>query len=228
MSGVYEIIRSSLMTRSRLAGVAALGLGTVLIASLSDTFADTLNVVPMLVVSMYVAVTSSYFGTSAFGDSVEDETLVYLWASPIPRWRIALVGTAAALGAAIPAAAIVAAGAMGAAESDRTLLGGLIAAAVLASFAYTSLSVALGLSMRRALTTSLFYVILWENFVANNAEGAARLSIKHYSLSLMRVVGEIPAEPNDVSAVTSIVVLMGLAAAGVAVATWRLRTREIP
>lgn len=228
MNGAYEIVRSSLITRPRLLGIAGLGALVVLIASFANTFDQTVDIVANLDILMFVAITAIYFGSASFGDTVEDETLVYLWASPVSRLKIVAVAAVATFTVVVPASVLVVSATMGVASSDRALLGGMVVAAALSALAYGSVGVFLGLTFKRPLSAGLFYVILWENFIANAADGAAKLSIGRYALGLMRSVAELPPESADASAWVNVLVLLAVAAAGIAGATLRLSRREIP
>ena len=71
------------------------------------------------------------------------------------------------------------------------LIGALLLACVLATFAYAGVFVAVGLWLRRALWWCLLYILVWENGLARAVDGAARLSIASYAQSLVAHAADI-------------------------------------
>ena len=90
-------------------------------------------------------------GTSALGSEIDDGTIVYLLAKPVPRWRIVLVKLAVAwlVTSVLIAPAIVIAGLV--ASGDTQLAIGYGLAALVGAMEYTAIFVALSLVTSRAL-----------------------------------------------------------------------------
>jgi ABC-2 type transport system permease protein len=127
--------------------------------------------------SVLVPIVSLVFASAVLGDPAEDGTLVYLWLRPLPRWQLTLAATAAALTIAIPIAVVPVILAAGLSAVGGRLILGAAAGTLLATAAYTTLFVGLGLRVRRALVWGLAYLLIWEEAVARVAKGAARVSI---------------------------------------------------
>jgi hypothetical protein len=99
--------------------------------------------------------------------------------------------------------------------------------AVLATFAYAGLFVALGLWLRRALWWGLAYLLVWENGIARASEGASRLSIGGYARSVLARLADVELADAGRSLVLAVVVLVAVAIGGWLAATIRYRRAEI-
>lgn len=145
------------------------------------------------IVTLLLPLIALLFGTAAFGAEVEDGTIVYLLAKPIPRWRtvlakllVAAVASIVLAGAATLLTALIAVG--GVADSAGIVTGfvvGVAAGAVI----YTALFVALSLITSRALIAGLVLVVLWEGVLANFLPGIRFLSIRQYTLGIADAAG---------------------------------------
>jgi ABC-2 type transport system permease protein len=126
--------------------------------------------------------------TAAFGNELEDRTLNVIVLKPIPRWSIVLPKLLGSIIVAVPLllAAGVAAAAIG---LDGAGALGLLAVAV-ALFAgivaYASVFTWAGLVTTRALGFALVYVFLWEGLVTTFLSGVRYLSIRGYTLGILR------------------------------------------
>lgn len=174
--------------------------------------------------NLVVPVCALVFASAAFGDMVEDRTLVYLWLTPVARWKIVGGAAAAAFTVALPigvAPVVISAAIAGA---TGKVIAATAAGATLAVVAYTSVFLGLGLVVKRALAWGLAYVLIWELAVANIAKGAARLSISVYSRSALAELGDLP-EPRNAAALATALVVLGLVAVAAPVATSRMLAR---
>ena len=169
-------------------------------------------------------------GTAALGSEIEDGTIVYILAKPIPRRAIVIAKIAASSlvsGAMIVTATIVA-GAIGiqGAPGEGIVLGFAVAAAV-GAVAYSALFV-LSIATSRALLGGLAYVLIWEGLVSGLFDATAYLGIRHYLLGIADTIAT--ADPNllDAQLGPEAIVLALLATIGAGYfATTRLETLEL-
>ncbi len=68
-------------------------------------------------------------------------------------------------------------------------------------------------------------MLLWENAVANLAEGSARFTVVGWANSILATAPDVDVTPSAGSATVAFVVLPAVALAGWLVATWRYRQR---
>jgi ABC-2 type transport system permease protein len=236
MSLTYSLLVRTLVTRARLVALCAIG-GAGLLFGVAVRFADEsaqnrLEITNRLLIGTYglnlvIPVTALVFASAALGDPVEDRTLVYLWLTPIGRWRLVAAAWLASLTVAVPVGcgAVVLSTAI--AGADARLVLATTAGSALATAGYTSLFLMLGLLVRRALAWGLAYVLVWELAVARIAKGAARLSVSVYSRSVLSEIGDV-ALPRNAAAVATSLVVLGLTVAGaVAMTTFLLRRLDV-
>ena len=123
-------------------------------------------------------------GTAAVGSELEDGTLVYLLAKPIPRWLLAIVKLGAAgvtvVALVAPALAI---GALVAGGDAQLALAG-VAAATVGAIEYVAIFLALSLVTGRALVIGLAYVVVWESVIAGLFAGTRILSVRQHALAI--------------------------------------------
>ena len=100
-------------------------------------------------------------------------------------------------------------------------------AASLAGLAYAGVFVAAGLWFRRAAWWGLAFVLLWENAVAQLAEGSARFTIVGWARAVLATAPDIDVSLSAGSAAAAFVVLPAVAVAGWLVATWRYRSADV-
>jgi len=236
MNLAYRLLVRTLVTRARLVALCAIG-GAGLLFGLAIRFADAtaadrLDATNRLLIGTYglnlvIPVTALVFASAALGDPVEDRTLVYLWLTPVSRWRLVVAGWLASLTVSVPVGcgAVVLATAL--AGADGRLVGATAAGAALATAGYTSLFLLLGLVVRRALAWGLAYVLVWELAVARIAKGAARLSVSVYSRSVLADIGDVAPPRNAAALVTSLVVLSLLVVAATLGTTTLLRRLDV-
>ena len=96
-AALYSLFRRNLTTRARLAsfGLATLAvLGVAWVVGQGDSSDPPIDVASTFlaeaVLSLYLPIAALVFGASAFGDLIEDHTLVYIWLRPIRRVVIVL------------------------------------------------------------------------------------------------------------------------------------------
>ena len=231
---MYRLLLRQQLTKGRLllavvmSGLAIL-LGVVIARAGGPNQArDTVEVISVFGLGLMVPVLTLVLASSTFGQIVDDETLVYLWLRPLPRWTLALAGTLAAATVAVPATVLplvvsVAIGSGG----DGEIIWATALAITLASIAYTALFVLAGLIVRRALIWGLVYVFIWEFFVARAGQGAARLSINTYPSSVLATLTGFDLPMAERALTYGIVTPLVVAVAGVALTAWRLANANV-
>jgi ABC-2 type transport system permease protein len=172
------------------------------------------SIVPLIVVST---------ASVAFANEVEDQTLVNLTLTPLPRWKIVLPKT---LGSIVVAGPFILCGAFFTSfiafnlDIPATLAGLLM---------YASFFTWLGLATRQAIGAGLLYIVLWEGFFSGYVSGIRFLSIRHYSIALMH--GLDPRRFAD-SPHVGMAAAVGMTLAVCALFGWlstrRLRTMDVP
>jgi ABC-2 type transport system permease protein len=121
-------------------------------------------------------------GTAAIGSELDDGTIVYLLAKPVPRWRIIVVKVVLLV---VPA--VLVAGLIGHDEPGLALAYAVSATA--GALEYTALFMALSLVTSRALIIGLAYVMVWEGVVAGLFAGTRVLSVRQHALAVAEAVG---------------------------------------
>jgi ABC-2 type transport system permease protein len=177
--------------------------------------------------AVLIPVVALVFASAAFGDMVDDNTLVYLWLRPVPRETLALATVLAAATISVPVVAVPLAVAAALSGGGGALVAGTVAATVVCGLAYCGLFVALGLRIKRALSWGIAYVLIWEGFVARAGSGAARVSLQTYGRSIIAQAADVDLQLSDVGPIASVVVPMLVAMIGVALTTRFLHTRDV-
>ena len=178
-----------------------------------------------------VPIVSLVFGSSSLGDTREDGTLVYLWLRPMSRVPVAAGAAAAAVTAALPLTVVptVLGGWLAAdrVASSADLILGALWAAVLGTFAYSSLFVLVGLLLKKPIMWGIGYVLLWEGLAAGLGEFAARLSLRGYSRSLLVRVAEADLDFDAYTTATALIVLAAVTVSALVLAAIRLDRLDV-
>lgn len=123
-------------------------------------------------------------GTGVIGPEIDDGSIVYMLAKPVPRRSILLGKLAVALAATVLFAVLpVALGAAIAGDEDLRLATAYGLAALLAGVAYTTLFVALSVLTRNAVIIGLLYALLWESVLGGYVPGVRDVSIRQWALA---------------------------------------------
>lgn len=196
-SALVSITLRALLNRRRTLGLALLGALLMLVAVIyrlgDPPNAQSLEVTRRLLgdfgVGVLLPLVAVIVGTSAIGAELEDGTIVYLLARPVPRRLIVGVKlviswlvTCLLVSPAIFVAGIIANG-------DVQLAFGYAVASVIGALEYTALFVALSLVTSRALIAGLAYVVVWEGFVAALFAGTRPISIRQHALAVAEALG---------------------------------------
>ena len=186
-----------------------------------------------LAVTLLMPLVALIFGTTAFGAEIEDGTVVYLLAKPIPRRTVVLTKwlVAATIAAVLSAAATFVAGALGLAGSPAGMdiaIGFTVAIAV-GSVVYVAAFVALSLMTSRALVAGLLYILVWEGALASSFPGIRFLSIRQYTLGIADAAGVGGRVTGDtLDAATAVLLAAVVVVVAIVLAIRRLSVFQIP
>lgn len=123
-------------------------------------------------------------GTGVIGPEIDDGSIVYLLAKPVPRRSILLAKLAVALATTVVFAVLpVMAGAAIAGDVELRLTTAYGVAALLAGVAYTALFLALSVLTRNAVVVGLLYALLWESVLGGYVPGVRDVSIRQWALA---------------------------------------------
>lgn len=170
--------------------------------------------------------------TGVIGAEIDDGSIVYLLAKPIPRRTIVLSKLAVALGAAVVFAVLptIAAVEIAGDEGGRLALAFGVSTA-LAAFAYTALFVALSVATRNAVILGLLYALLWETVLGGYVPGIRAVSVRQWALSVgERVLGDHAAAwgvAAEVGIATGVVMLVVTTVAATFLAVRKLQTLRL-
>jgi ABC-2 type transport system permease protein len=227
-------VRSQQVRWQRLVALGVLGLVGVVVGlaigvgDTTDPLAAGARLVNGFGLSLYAPVVTLVFASAALGEPVEDGTLSYLWLRPVARWKVVVGAWLATLVAAAPLVLVSLVLAAVATGGGSSLVVGTLASASLAVLAYSGIFCALGVFVRRPLVWGLTYIVLWEGFVALAGAGASRLAVRSYTQSVLSEVTDVSPRLADAGPVAAILVPVLVGLAGLALATRRLHTMDVP
>jgi ABC-2 type transport system permease protein len=203
------------------------------IAGVTEVDRFTRRVFDTITMIILLPLVAILFGSGAFGAEIDEGTVVYLLAKPVPRWivvaakaftavavAILLTGASAALAGIID---MVPAGSDGVSATLSQVV-----AMVVGSACYVSLFLALSLFTRRALVIGIGYMLVWEGALSSLLAGIANLSIRQYALGAATAIYKLPNQEPRLSAETSFILAAVLVVVALVVATWKLMRFELP
>jgi ABC-2 type transport system permease protein len=230
---LYRVLLRLLVTRARLVLLGGLGALAVLIGALIgaadefDRVEDATRLVNTYGLSLLTPVVALVFAAASLGDPTEDGTLVYFWLRPVARSRIAIAAFAASLTIAAPLTVVPLVVAAALAGNDAGVAAGAAVSTIVAVVAYCALFVWLGLRVRRSLMWGLAYILIWEGFVANAGDNAARLAVRAYSRSILSKLSDVELRLADISLAAAVIVPLVVAVAAVALTARRLNRQDV-
>ncbi len=124
-------------------------------------------------------------GTGVIGPEIDDGSIIYVLAKPLPRPTIVVTKLAVAVGCLVAFAAIptLIAGVIMSGFDDGVAVGFAVGA-VVAGLAYCALFLMLAVITRHAVVFGLIYALIWESLVGGFVPGAQVLSIQQWSLAV--------------------------------------------
>jgi len=155
--------------------------------SIATVFLDT------FVVHVVLPLVALLFGTATLGTEIDDGTIVYLLAKPIPRWEILaaklLVAEVATLALVVPSTLVTGVVLLGGvAGANTSLAWAYTVGAAVGAVVYVAIFVAMSVITSRALVLGLVYILIWEGFLAGLFAGTRNLSVREYTLSIAQAV----------------------------------------
>ncbi len=232
---LYRMLLGQQLTKARILLITGFSVLAIVLALSIGAQVDPANRIESVIgfLSVYglgfmVPILCLLLASSTLGQLVEDETLVYLWLRPNPRWQLALASWAAAATIALPTTVLplTAAAAIGT-GSQAEAVGATALSMALAAVGYTGLFTLIGLVLRRALLWGLVYIFIWELFVARAGAGAARLSLNTYPHSVLARLTDIELPLAERSMTAALIVPPAVAAVSVALTAWWLDRTEV-
>jgi len=223
-AALLAITSRALLNRRRTLLLALLGVLLVVVTVIyrlgNPSDSESLEVTRRLLADFGIGVllplVAVIVGTAVIGSELDDGTIVYLLAKPVPRWRIITVKLAVAwlvvVLLVVPAMTI--AGLIG--HDDPGLATAFAVAATAGALEYTALFLALSLITSRALIIGLAYVVVWEGVVAALFAGTRVLSVRQHTLAVVEAVGGESAAQAELA----VGIAVGMAIAVTLLAVW--------
>lgn len=171
-------------------------------------------------------------GTGVISSEIDDGSIVYLLAKPVPRRTIIASKLLVAWGVAVVLAVVPVVLAVQIAGDDGGRLGAAFGlAALLAALAYTTVFVALSVATRNAVIVGLLYALLWEGVLGGYVPGVRNVSVRQWALAAAeRVLGDDAASWGVVSAVglpSAVALLVAATVGAFVLAVRRLQTLRL-
>jgi len=170
-------------------------------------------------------------GTGVIAPEIEDGSIVYLLAKPIPRRTIVLSKLVVAIAVAVTfcVASIVIASAI-AGDQDGQLALSMAVATALASVAYVAVFFMIAVLTRNSIIVGLLYALLWEGVLAGYVPGVRAVSIRQWALApAERIVEGNAAIPiaSEVGLVAGIILLAAATVGSIIVSIQRLKVLSV-
>jgi ABC-2 type transport system permease protein len=206
----------------------------VILRLAGDTGVDqfTKQVFATVSLTILLPLVAILFGCGAFGAEIDDGTIVYLLAKPVPRWvMIAAKGLSAFLlaviltGASTAVAGYIAMSPAG--DAGMSAILAQVLSMVVGSACYVALFMAVSLYTRRALVIGIGYMLVWEGALSLLLPGIANLSIRQYALGASAAISQLPLEGEHLAADTAFLLAGVLVVAALVIATLRLQRFEM-
>src|SRR6478735_2824704 len=170
-------------------------------------------------------------GTGVIAPEIEDGSIVYLLAKPVPRRTIVLsklvVATAVALVFSV-ASIVIAAEIAG--DKDGQLALSMGVATALASVAYVAVFFMIAILTRNSIIVGLLYALLWEGVLAGYVPGVRAVSIRQWALAPAERIVEGNANiaiDSEVGLVAGIVLLVAVTIGAIAISIQRLKVLSV-
>lgn len=236
ISTLVTITMRGILNRRRTLLLALVGALLVVIAVImrasNPTEAEALRFTGRLLADFGLAVllplVAVIIGTGVIGAELDDGTIVYVLAKPVPRvvvvavrLLVAWLATAVLVGVPLLIAGIIGTG------GDTGLAIAYAVAAVVGALEYTAVFVALSLVTSRALVAGLAYVVVWEGVVAGLFAGTRIFSVRQHALAVADALGGEGAVAAELEPVTAIAMVAVVTVVAFLLALRRLERVEL-
>ena len=230
----HNVLLKQLVTKGRLIGITIIGLlpillGWVIGRQSDDPLEAGVGFISYMGLSILIPIVALIFASASLGDTREDGTLVYLWLRPISRFSVSTGAWAASITIALPLTVIPITISAILLDAGNSVVTATIITSILAVLAYSGLFVTLGLIVKNPVLWGLAYIFIWEAIVASFAKPAAALAVSGYSRAI--ITGRTNVEFDylfDPSQNVSILMLIIISIAGIALSSARLNRLEVP
>ncbi len=235
---LYFISIRQLTGRSRLLIMAAVASVPILLSVVAVLNQDELNtaelddsLLALMLGAAVLPIITLTVATAALGNDLEDRTLSNLTLTPASRWQLIMPKLASAITVAMPpilGSAVIST--VLAYEGDTQVVVSVTTGVVLATLAYSSVFLWLGLTTSRSLGYGLMYIFLWEFLFTGFVSGIRFLSIRAYMLGVIHGVDEdrFADDTQIISLPVSIIVLLAVTVVFTVLTVRRLRTMDVP
>lgn len=231
---LYGTVLRAIDTRARRVGFLLLGVVGVLVAWAVSTSLGaqpthhTVGLVDDFNLTFLVPVAALVYGTAAFGDLIDDSTLVYLWLRPVGRTRIVVAAYFAALTFVVPVAVAPVVIEAVVLHAPTAVTRGAAISALVAAVAYTAVFTLLGLLTKRALVWGIGYLLIFESFIARGGRSIGALSIHAHAASVLARAASVKVRLAYFSEPTGVIATIAIALVAIWLSAWRLRHAEVP
>lgn len=230
-TALYLLVLKTQATRARVASLLGLGVLAVIVAiaiSASDPFdrADAAaSFVNALGLSLIVPITALVFASAAFGDILEDQTMVYLWLRPLRARLPVLAAWLASVTVTLPVVLVPLV--ISALVIDSGVALGTIVAVTVGVIAYSGIFVALGLRVQRALVWGLAYILIWEGFVAQAGKSASRVAIRAYTRSILADLSDTDIDLGTITQPWAVLIPLAVTVVALVYAVRRFTSQDV-
>lgn len=190
---------------------------------------STVNLTNEFALGTFLPLMCLLIGIGVIGTEIDDGSIVYLLAKPVPRRTIVWSKLIVAWGATLVFAVLPIIAAVEIAGDEGARLGSAYGAtAALAALAYTAVFVALSVVTRNAVIIGLLYALLWETVLGGYVPGVRNVSVRQWALAAAeRILGDrAPAwgVTSDVGLTAALVLLAATTIGAIVLAVRRLQT----
>ena len=198
---------------------------SVVVRLLSDVETSTANdVLAGFALSTMVPLIGVIAGTGAIGPEIDDGSIVYLLAKPVPRPTIILTKLVVAVTVTMAFAAVTTLWAgLVLTGTDQGIAVAYGAAALTSSVAYGAIFLLLAVVTRHAVVVGLVYALVWEGLLGGLVEGTKALSVQQWSLALAKEIADEGVVEASIGLPAACVLLAAVSVAATWYAGRRLR-----
>ena len=234
---VMQLTRRGLLGRRRAALFVVLPVLLLLLAGLvrwatGGLQSGTVGLINEFALGILLPVMCLLIGTSVIGSEIDDGSIVYLLAKPVPRRTIVFSKLVVAWAAMLVFAVLPIVLAVQIAGDDGGQLGVAYGVtALLGGIAYTALFIALSIVTRNAVVIGLLYALVWETVLGGYVPGVRNVSVRQRALAVgeellgdrARALGVL----SEVGLTSALVLLAVVTVGAVVIGVRRLQTIRI-